>query len=71
MTASEYVAHIADTEPIEAVREEMILLGNESPVVRLMGYDEFVGRFWKEMPRRYAFNHRWEVEDLLETTLRQ
>lgn len=54
MTASEYIAHIADTEPIEAVREEMILLGNESPVVRLMGYDEFVRRFWKEMPRRYA-----------------
>ena len=54
MTASEYIAHIADMEPIEAVREEMILLGNESPVVRLMGYDEFVERFWKEMPRRYV-----------------
>ena len=25
MTASEYVAYIADTEPIDVVREEMIL----------------------------------------------
>ena len=53
MKASEYVARIADKQPIEAVREELGLLYKSSPAVKKMGYDKLISRFWKQMPKRY------------------
>lgn len=54
MKASEYVARIADKQPIEAVREELGLLYKSSPAVKKMGYDKLIGNFWEQISRRYA-----------------
>nr|DAQ28257.1 MAG TPA: hypothetical protein [Caudoviricetes sp.] len=50
MSAFEYIAHLAATEPIMAVAEEIKLVISESPSVAL---DELVDGLWEQISRYY------------------
>lgn len=50
MTASKYIAHLAATEPIMAVADEIKLVISESPSVAL---DELVDSLWGQISRYY------------------
>lgn len=52
MTAAEYIARMADTEPIEAVEEETVNIIRESSKVK-QAVEEFWCEFWQEISRRY------------------
>lgn len=53
MTAAEYIAKIADKEPIDAVQEEIKNVIHSSPTVK-QAVSEFWCDFWREISRRYA-----------------
>lgn len=53
MKAAEYVAKIADTQPISTVAEEIKVVTETSPTVK-QAVSEFWCDFWREIARRYG-----------------
>ena len=53
VTAAEYAANVADSEPIEKVEKEINELKTNSPTVK-SAVTEFWTAFWQEIAKRYA-----------------